>query len=149
MYFAWRQKGAVVARARRRHRYQLADFQAGHGLPETGDVPGDLVAEDHRLLQPDSSEAAVIVVMKVRPADSPRRHADFNLARAGIPGRAVLDPKIPCRMNDDRFHRGLNERASRLVDRQSAQSGYRAPAYPWHSGSPRCLRRNAAEEKRC
>ena len=85
-----------MAGARRRHRNQLSDSQTGHALPQTGDVPGNFMAENHWLLQPNGSEAAVIVVVKVGSADASSGHANLDLARARFLGRPVLNPKIHC-----------------------------------------------------
>ena len=51
----------------------------GHALPDADggdagagfdDFAGDFVAEDHRLLDADGAEAAVLVVVQVRAADA-------------------------------------------------------------------------------
>ena len=65
----------------------------------------DLVAKDHRLLQPHGAEAAMLGVMQIRPADAARGQPQQHLTRLRGGGRgAILDPHILGGMDDDGFH---------------------------------------------
>ncbi len=44
-------------------------------------MPGDFMAEDHRLLQPDGAKAAVIEIVEVGPANAADRQPDRDLPR--------------------------------------------------------------------
>ena len=98
---------AGPAGTRRRHRDEIARREAVDPLPHFGDVSGDFVTEDHRLLQANRSEAAVVVVVQVRTADAAGGQADPDLSGSGRPRFALLDAQIPCLMDDDGSHADL------------------------------------------
>ena len=60
------------------------------------------MAENHRLLETDRAEAAVLVVMQVGAADAACREADFDLTRSWCirPGH-FFNPQIERSVNDD------------------------------------------------
>ena len=72
--------------------------------PDLGDVAGDLMAEDHRLLQPDRAETAMVIVVQIRAADAAdgERHADF--AGSGRSRFRRFDPEVFGVVNDDGAH---------------------------------------------
>ena len=62
------------------------------------------MAEDHRLLEPYRTEAAVVVVMQVRSADAANGELDLDLAGAGLFRLALFDAQVLRGVNDDGFH---------------------------------------------
>jgi hypothetical protein len=61
---------------------------------DAGDGAGDLVAEDHRLLQPHSAEAAVEIVVQVRAADAAGLDPHLDIVRAERRQRHGFDPQV-------------------------------------------------------
>jgi hypothetical protein len=53
----------------------------------------NLMPEDHGFLEPHRAEAAVVVVVQVRPADAARGQTQAQLAGAGGFFGVVLDPR--------------------------------------------------------
>ena len=78
------------------------------------------MAEDHRLAQPHGPEAAVVVVMQVRPADPAGGQPQPHLPRPRRSSAALLDPQVVGGMYDDRAHQitGVSQRPAREMGRQ-------------------------------
>jgi hypothetical protein len=60
-----------------------------HGRHDTG----DLVAEDHRFLDADRAEPAMLEVVQIRAANAARGHADEHLARTDLAGVLLVEPR--------------------------------------------------------
>ena len=120
---------AGSARPGGRDRDELAFAQTGDARAESCDMAGDLMAEDHRLLQPHVAETAIVEIVKIGTADAACGERDLHLARAGRLFGAILDPQIPGGMDDDALHDVLS-------------TGRRRPPPPRPTGRrhARCLR---------
>ena len=114
--------GTGITRTRRRDGDKLADLESRHVVAKRLDAASHLVSENHWLAQAYGAEAAVVVVMQVRPADSAANNADQYIIRARCAQFAVFDPKILCRMGHNRFHSRLTKPAP-----VAAACGRRAP----------------------
>jgi hypothetical protein len=89
--------GAIAAGATgaaRVHGDALADLHARDLGADTRHRAGDLVAEDHRLLEPHRAEAAVKIVVQIGAADTARLDAHLDLVGPERGGRDRLDAKV-------------------------------------------------------
>src|SRR2546423_15034498 len=99
--------GALPARPARGDGNTLPSPDAPDFGADARDRAGDLVAEDHRLLQPHRSEATVEIVMQIGAADAAGLDAHLDVARAKWRRSDLLDAQIFCRMEHRRAHRNL------------------------------------------
>ena len=82
MLLALQAVAAAAARAARIDGDALAGLDAVDLRADAADRAGDLVAEDHRLLQPHGAEPAVEIVVQVRAADAAGLDAHLDVVRA-------------------------------------------------------------------
>ena len=95
---------AGPAGPRRRDRDELPFAQMRDAFAERGDIARDLMAQHHRLAQTHGAETAVVVIVQIRAANSARRQPDLDFAGTGSFNGPLLNAKIFCGVNDDRFH---------------------------------------------
>jgi len=86
--------GAVVAGVAGVDRDAVAHGKAADPGADLDHRPGGLVAKDDRLSHPDRAEAAVLIVMQVRPADTARADRHQRLAGAGGGDGGGFDPDV-------------------------------------------------------
>ena len=99
--------GAIKAWPRRRHRHQLTDAQPRHSRAQIRDMARHFMSQHHRFAQADRGpDAALMVIMQVRPANPAHGHPDLHLARPRHLDRVILDPQIMGSVDDDGFHKG-------------------------------------------
>src|SRR6185369_7352585 len=105
---------AGAARPARVHGDALAYLDACDLRADARHRTGDLVAEDHRLLEPHRAEAAVVVIVQVGAADAARLDAHFDIARAQCRDCNLLDAEILYGMQYCGAHRVLSRLAAPL-----------------------------------
>ena len=70
-----------AARLVRVDRGAVAKLDPGHGAAELDHRAGDFVAQDHRLLDAHGAEAAMLVIMQIRPANTAGLDANLHIMR--------------------------------------------------------------------
>ena len=83
---------------------ELADLDRADARADRADRAGNLVAEDHRLLQAHGAEAAMEEIVQVRPAYAAGGDVDTDVALAEIFVRDLLEAEILRRVEDAGFH---------------------------------------------
>ena len=78
----------------------LADAQARDARAQQSDRAGDFVAEHHRLFQANSAEAAVVVVVEVRPADAANANSHQHFTGLRRRNGRRVDAQIPGGVDD-------------------------------------------------
>jgi hypothetical protein len=97
---------AVAARVTRVDCDVVADLDSRHIGSDFHDGSGDLVTQDHRFLEPDRAEPAVLVVMQIGSTDSACRQRDLDLASTRTGRRCErFDPQVKWSMYNDCAHR--------------------------------------------
>ena len=82
----------------------IAGSHAGHLRAHGLDPSRNFVTENHRLAQANAPEAAVEVIMEIRPADAAGLDPDSHVPRAQFRHRHRLDAKIKRGMDDQGAH---------------------------------------------
>ena len=117
---------ALAARPARVDRDDVAGANRRHAGTHGSHRSGDLVAEDHRLLQANSAEAAMVIVVEVGAADAAGADGDLDLAVAERFLLPLVDPQIVLAVNADRLHSILLQRrhcTAPVVDNRIRQGG--------------------------
>lgn len=100
---------AMPARHAGIDRHLITRRHAGNPAACLHDAPGNLMAEDHRFLQPDRSEPGMVIIVQVGAADAAPGdlHPNFAWSRPCC-GRPLLDAKVMGLMSDDSAHDGFS-----------------------------------------
>ena len=88
---------AAIARHARIDRDAVSDLDPRGVRPDRFDDAGDLVAEDHRLAQAHDAEAAVVVIVEIRAANSAEADPDAYVMRSELRRRRRPRPEDPWR----------------------------------------------------
>src|SRR5829696_10053718 len=108
-----------------------------------GNGAGDLVAENHRLLDPDRAEAAVLVIVQIRAADAADGDAHLDVLRPERRHLGRFEPQVAGRMDDDgERHDGL-PCAGLKAHRAAPQPALLRAYLPCHPGSRHRVRPSA------
>src|SRR6266542_2932594 len=92
----------VTARAARVDRYAIADADPRDTSADRGHDAGHFVSEDHRFLQANRAESAMLVVMQIGSADSARGESHLYLTGTRTARRRhVFDSQIEGSVNDN------------------------------------------------
>jgi len=95
---------AQAAGAARTDGDAVAGLVLAHAAADLLDDAGHLVAEHHRLLDAHGAEAAMLVVVQVRPADAAAAHAHAQLAGPDLGRGHVFDAQIAGGVDDESVH---------------------------------------------
>src|SRR5690606_28987223 len=106
-----------------------------HAVTQRGNAASDLVAEDHRLAQPHSAEAAVVEIMQVGTANAAALYANQHFSASRSVGRAILDAQILLSVDDDGSHCVSPSTCVSRIVRQKPT----VPAPSHWTGENRCL----------
>ena len=113
---------AMATRPARRDGNAVAWRNVIHGRTNLIDNAGDLVPEDHGLLEHDRADPPLLVVMQIRPANAASFDAHPHFVRPGNGRGYFVNAKIPGSMNDNGAHNDLPVRRrlpeSKEADRQ-------------------------------
>jgi hypothetical protein len=86
------------------HGDTIANGKPARSPAECYDFAGDLMAEDHRLLEPDYAESTMAKVVQIGAADPTSANSDPDLSWTRLHRLALFDPKVLCLMDNESFH---------------------------------------------
>ncbi|GHD12119.1 hypothetical protein GCM10016234_15990 [Tianweitania populi] len=82
----------------------LADRNIADACTDRGNFSRRFMSEDHGFTHPNGSEAGMVKIVKVRPANAAGLHTDTHFARSWFANVAFLDPEIMLLVKDNGFH---------------------------------------------